>query len=170
MATRKGVTTTKTTNTTTTSPLSEKDYTVSDEERWEGMSIEELEALSQHNQNILSGYEDSVKKVKNCQTKITDILKKKRHSIIMDKIDAITPEQKFDMLDKIPHSKKCQKIYTNSRYATYTGFYVDRDSYTQTPSVECPHCALEYVLENSWLGIDFFPSVDFDFTDYDGGL
>lgn len=174
MATCKGVTATKTTNTTTntttTSSLSEKDFTISDEKRWEGMSIEELEALSQHNQNILFGYEDSVKKVKNCQTKITDILKKKRHSIIMDKIDAITPEQQFDMLDKIPHSKKCQKLYSDQRFDTYTGFYVDRNHFPETPIVECPHCALKYVLNNSWLGIDFFPSVDFDFTEYDGGL
>lgn len=161
MATHKDTKAIKSVNST------KEDFTITDEKRWENMSIEDLEALSEHNKNILSGYEATVTTVKNCQNKIKDILKKKRHSIIMDKIDAITSEQQFDMLDRIPHSETCQKIYKSYNYGTYTGFKVN---YGETPIVECPHCALEYVLNNSWLGIDFYPSVEFDFTEYDGGL
>lgn len=167
MATHKTTKTAKSTITESSPDSLTKDFTVADKKRWESMSVEELEALSEHNQNVLSGYENTVKTIRDCQTKISNILRKKRHAVIMDKIDAITPEQRFDMLDKIPHSKNCQKLYASQRYDTYTGF---GKNYGETPTIECPRCALEYVLNNSWLGIDFFPSVDFDFTEYDGGL
>lgn len=174
MTTRKTTKSTKTPVDTTDSLM--KDFTVADEKRWEGMSIEELEALSEHNQNILSGYEATVITVKKCQNRIADIIRAKRHSAIMEKIDAITPEQRFDILDRIPHSKNCPRALGKFQNREYTGFYVNasyndtNDTYTETPKVECPHCALKYVLNNSWLGIDFVPSVEFDFTEYDGGL
>ncbi len=98
MATRKTTKFTKSLIGTTDSLM--KDFTVADEKRWEDMSVEELEALSEHNQNILSVYEVSVKTVKNCQTKIKEIIRKKRHAVIMEKIDSLTPKQQFDITPK----------------------------------------------------------------------
>lgn len=121
-----------------------------------------LEELLAQNQEQIQTKNKEIKDLESSSETLQTIIASRKKDAIIHKIETEGDFFRNHILPNIPHSPYCR--HNSPNYIGYGDYYPGVDKDHDIFVVKCKACALEYILDNPWSGVDIKVDVDFDFT------